>query len=343
MIRQTKHASTAQCTLPIYMGFLMTEPHSISCTQLADTYQISHDSVNRFLERENYCPQDLYAEAIQYIDNKKLIVSVDDTVLDKPYSQHMDLVGFFWSGKHHRSVKGINLITLYATDLQGKNVPINFRLYDKSENKTKNDYFIEMLNEVLQWGADICYVTGDSWYAATSNLKTIRNHGIRFMFGIDSNRKVSIEKGIWYQIRTLPAFENGQSVWLKDFGYVQLFKTQLREQQRFYIVYDPDQVPLTFEEFQALHASHWKIEQYHRVIKQVCHIEKFQVRRSKLISNHIFAALMAYVQIQKTQWNDIFMNIYQWQKNLFKPIIKNFIHAFISDKNHLLPQKLQKV
>ncbi|RFC81662.1 IS701 family transposase, partial [Acinetobacter sichuanensis] len=33
------------------MGFLMTEPHSISCTQLADTYQISHDSVNRFLER----------------------------------------------------------------------------------------------------------------------------------------------------------------------------------------------------------------------------------------------------------------------------------------------------
>lgn len=112
MIRQTKHASTAQCTLPIYMGFLMTEPHSISCTQLADTYQISHDSVNRFLERENYCPQDLYAEAIQYIDNKKLIVSVDDTVLDKPYSQHMDLVGFFWSGKHHRSVKGINLITL---------------------------------------------------------------------------------------------------------------------------------------------------------------------------------------------------------------------------------------
>lgn len=120
VIRQTKHASTSQCNLPIYMGFLMTEPHSISCTQLADTYQISHDSVNRFLERENYCPQDLYNEAMQYIDNNKLIVGVDDTVLDKPYSQHMDLVGFFWSGKHHRSVKGINLITLYATDLQGK-------------------------------------------------------------------------------------------------------------------------------------------------------------------------------------------------------------------------------
>ena len=52
MIRRTKHASTATCTLPIYMGFLMTEPNSIRCTQLAETYNISHDSVNRFLERE---------------------------------------------------------------------------------------------------------------------------------------------------------------------------------------------------------------------------------------------------------------------------------------------------
>ncbi|WP_420868545.1 transposase [Acinetobacter towneri] len=48
---------------------------------------------------------------------------------------------------------------------------------------------------------------------------------------------------------------------------------------------------MSFEGFHELHSSHWKIEQYHRVIKQVCHIEKFQVRRSKLILNHIFFSL----------------------------------------------------
>lgn len=169
----------------------------------------------------------------------------------------MELVGFFWSGKHHRSVKGINLITLYATDLKGRNIPVNFRLYDQSENKTKNDYFMEVLLEVLDWEANIRYVTSDSWYASTSNLKTIRNHGIRFIFGIDSNRKVSLEKGQWHQIRNLPDFENGQRVWLKDFGFVQLFKTQLKEQQRFYVVYQPDSDPhISVEEFQYLHASH---------------------------------------------------------------------------------------
>ena len=47
----------------------MTEPNSISCTQLAETYNISHDSVNRFLEREDYTPHDLYQEAIQDISH----------------------------------------------------------------------------------------------------------------------------------------------------------------------------------------------------------------------------------------------------------------------------------
>ena len=131
-------------------------------------------------------------------------------------------------------------------------------------------------------------------------------------------------------------------VWLKDFGFVQLFKTQLKEQQRFYIVQQDEDDLLSFEGFHELHSSHWKIEQYHRVIKQVCHIEKFQVRRSKLISNHIFSALMAYVEIQKNQFERIFENVYCWQKKLFRPMIKNFIDDFILDKNHLLPQRVYK-
>jgi predicted metal-dependent RNase len=69
------------------------------------------------------------------------------------------------------------------------------------------------------------------------------------------------------------------------------------------------------------------------VIKQVCHIEKFQVRRSKLILNHIFSALMAYVEIQKNQFERIFENIYRWQKKLFRPMIKNEIHARVAILN----------
>ena len=44
------------------------------------------------------------------------ILSVDDTVIDKPYSQLRNVIGYFWSGKHKRVVKGVNLITLYRCD-----------------------------------------------------------------------------------------------------------------------------------------------------------------------------------------------------------------------------------
>ncbi len=45
-----------------------------------------------------------------------------------------DLVGRFWSGKHHRVAKGVNLITLVHTDTDGYCLPINFRLYNPNEN-----------------------------------------------------------------------------------------------------------------------------------------------------------------------------------------------------------------
>jgi len=51
-------------------------------------------------------------------------------------------------------VKGINLITLYYTDPQGHHQPINYRIYDKTANKTKNDYFQEMFADVLAWGLE---------------------------------------------------------------------------------------------------------------------------------------------------------------------------------------------
>ncbi len=93
-------------------------------------------------------------------------LSGDDTVIDKPYSDPLltELIGYFWSGKHQRVVKGIQLITLYYTDLSGKSVPINYRIYNKQEGQTKNDYLREMIAEVLAWGFQPKTVTTDAWY-----------------------------------------------------------------------------------------------------------------------------------------------------------------------------------
>jgi hypothetical protein len=155
----------------MYMGFLMSEPRSTTCTRLSQVMGISHDSVNRFLLRESYEPKDLFKEAQKLLDLVGGTLSVDDTTLDKPYSQKMELVGYFWSGKHHRTVKGLNLVTLYYSDVQGRSLPVNYRVYDKADGKTKNDYFRDMLAEVLAWGLRPAFATGDSWYSDEKNLK----------------------------------------------------------------------------------------------------------------------------------------------------------------------------
>jgi len=186
-MREISRPSTANCTLSMYISYILSEPKYISCSRLGELMNMSHDSVNRFLNRENLTPEDLFLESSSQLNLKGGVVSVDDTVLDKPYSYHMDLVDYFWSGKHHRSVKGINLITLYYTDDKGNSLPVNYRIYDKSEGKTKNDYFQDMLKEVLKCGLRPSFVTGYSWYSCVSNLKLIRKYKLGFMFAIQPN------------------------------------------------------------------------------------------------------------------------------------------------------------
>lgn len=347
MIRETTRPPTGRCTLPMYMGFLMSEPVSTTCTQLSDVMKnVSHDSVNRFLLRESYEPRDLFNESKTLINLVGGTLSVDDSVLDKPYSQHMALVDWFWSGKHHRPVKGLNLITLYYVDVDGKHVPVNFRICNKAEGKTKNQYFLEMLEDVLRWGLQPHFVTGDSWYSCTKNLKTVRNHHLGFLFAVESNRLVSLERGKLIKVKDLDVSEEGLTVWLRDFGLVKLFRTRLKEQLRHYVVLHFDgtqQEKFGTDGFKSLHDNHWKIEQYHRMIKQVCHIEKFQVRNGIAIMNHVFAALFSYVHLQKMQMNDFFLNAYHWQRELYGQVVAGFVTGFMGDKEHLNPRFCKSV
>ena len=102
-----------KCTLDIYANYLMVEPVRTTCTGLSGCFmEISHDSVNRFLLSKNYSPIDLFQLVRDRVDLNKGILSVDDSVIDKPYSDHTKtaLICYQWSGKHHRSVKGIGIV-----------------------------------------------------------------------------------------------------------------------------------------------------------------------------------------------------------------------------------------
>ena len=309
----------------------MSEPKYVSCVRLAEILEdFCHDGVNRFLLREKYTPKDLFDEIKGNLILEGGSFSVDDSVLDKPYRDpsKTEFVGYFWSGKHKKTVKGINLITLYYIDIAGNAYPVNYRIYDKKEGKTKNDYFLEMISEAQSWGLKPAWVTADSWYSSLENLKFLRNEKVGFLLGIATNRKVALERGQEVQVQTLEIPEEGLMVYLKEFGWVKVFCQDFKNEARYYILYLPNLEDLkgqSRQDFKQIHDRHWQIETFHRVIKQVCNIERFHVRNGQAIRNHFFCSLRAFSKLQTMRIEGLIQNVYQVSRQLFIPVIRQFI------------------
>lgn len=348
MARLLSRQSTAKFNLPMYIGFLLSEPKYISCVRIGNAMNVSHDSVNRFMHRVDYTPKDLFDESTKDINLNGGTVSVDDMVIDKPYANYISYIGYFYSGKHHRVVQGINLITLYYTDKSNVSMPINFRIYDKADNKSKNDYFLEMMDEVMSWGLKPEYVTGDSWYSSVENLKAIKNNGLSFQFAIESNRIVSVEKGTRDNVSNIDIPKEGKVVWLKDYGHIKVFRSNLRNQVRHYILSIADNEvskddhtqldQINEDKFEELHDTHWKIEQYHRTVKQVCNIERFYIRGASGVRTHLFASICGFVALQRMTVNDLIANCYEISRELFKTVIADFVKNFAPTMKNLLPK-----
>lgn len=325
--------STARCNDEIYVSYLLSDPQYTSCTRLAGIMEtISHDSINRFLARERYEPKDLFAEEKDKIELIGGVLSVDDSVLDKPYSdtKAAAFIDLFWSGKHHRVVQGINLITLFYTDIHGISVPVNYRICDKRTGKTKNDYFRDMLIEVLSWDVLPSWVTGDSWYSSLENLKFIRAQKLNFMFGVESNRVVSVVRGEYIQIQKFEGWssENIETVYLKDYGMVKACRQLYKNAYRYYVMstHELDNLEnITSIDFNRVHDRHWTIERFHRAIKQVCNIERFQVRNENPIKNHIFCAIKAFVRLKFMRLNKSISHWYELKKDLYVKVIRDYI------------------
>ena len=179
-----------------YINFLIAASNVFSCTEAARCYPIvdnapSHDSFTRLIQRQTPDTESLWEEVKNYVNLKGGFLIVDDTTLDKPYAIEMAFVRRMWSGKHHRTVKGIGLVTLVWTD--GTTfIPVDFRIYNIDEDdKTKNDHFLDMLDKAEERGFNPEFVLFDTWYASVKNLKAIRKKEWHFLTRLKINRSVN--------------------------------------------------------------------------------------------------------------------------------------------------------
>ncbi len=318
-----------------YIAYLLSEPGQVSCVKASEVLELTHDEINRFLLSNAFSGKDLFAAVQSGIQCSGGVLSVDDSVLDKPFTnpETTELVGYFYSGRHHKTVKGINLITLFYTDATGLGFPVNFRIYRHAENKSKHVYFQEMVQECWQWGLRPAWVSADSWYASIDNLKFLRNQEVGFLVGLEANRIVSTTPGCNEQVGQIEAIPTeGLFTHLKGFDFVKVFRTVDKEDHvRHYAMYLPDRekcAQISRKQFQQVKACHWNIEKCFRTVKQQCHAQDFFVRSTQAIINHLFCVLRAFQRLTWMSQDKIIENVYTLQRKLFLQAQKQFIYNF---------------
>lgn len=318
-----------------YIAYLLSEPRKVSCVKASEVLELSHDEINRFLLSNNFTGQDLFEAVRQGLCLEGGVLSVDDSVLDKPFTDPAttELVGYFWSGRHHKTVKGINLITLFYTDPSGLGFPVNFRIYRHQEGKTKHAYFQQMVKECWQWGLRPLWVSADSWYASIENLKFLRNQEVGFLVGLEANRIVSTTPGCYEQVGKVELLpEAGLFTHLKGFDFVKVFRTVDKEgHARHYAMYLPDSEKsrqLSRETFEEVKTQHWHVEECFRTIKQECHAQHFFVRSTQAIINHIFCVLRALQRLTWMAQDEIIDSVYALQRKLFLQVQREFIYNY---------------
>jgi hypothetical protein len=284
-----------------YINFLVGTQKSYSCLE-AEKVQPqtddspAHDSITRLLHRDEPDTGKLWHESKSQVKLKSGILVIDDSTLDKPYSQKIDLVTKHWSGKHHRVVHGINLITLLWTN-GDRHIPCDYRIYNKAKDGlTKNDHFRAMLTEAKNRGFVPECLCFDSWYASLENLKAVRDYGWRWLTRLAANRRVSKDYSGNRPVSTVPIESTGTIVHLKGYGLILVFKVDTPEGDIEYWATND----LHMNELTRLKYTEWSwaIEEYHRGIKQFVGVERAQVRSTRTQSNHIGLALRAFLRIE---------------------------------------------
>lgn len=318
-----------------YINFLIATPKVCSATeaarvQPAATAAPAHDAFTRLLHRLEPEAATLWQEAAGQVERHGGILVVDDSTLDKPYAQKIDLVQRHWSGKHHAVVEGINLITLLWTD-GDRHVPLDYRLYDKAGDAlTKNDHFHALLKTAHQRGLAPACVVFDSWYSSLENLKQIRGLGWVWLTRLKANRLVNPDRSGLRPVARVETNTHGTLVHLKGYGLIRLFKIVATDGNiEWWASHDLTMRPLTRVRF-AGYA--WTIEHYHRGLKQFCSIERAQVRAARAQRNHIGLCLRAFLRLE---WHCYRSGISWFEAKA--AIIRPAIRAYLTNPLYTLP------
>lgn len=315
-----------QSLLDIYTDYLISSFSKTTATGLSQMLDehISHDKITRFLSKYPY-PQKEYWQVIKpmvrQMESRDGVMIVDDTILEKPYSDENRIVAWHYDHTSGKSVKGVNIISLMyhantvclpvAFDIIEKNVVYedhNGKTKRKS-NENKNSLFLQMLTQAT-FGNHIPFATvlGDSWFSSSENMTTIKQKLKKeFVFAIKSNRTLALShedklRGIFHKVSTLALESNTCCIgYLRGLEFpIKLCKQHFTNKDgsigELYLV--SSNTDWDFSTIATTYQKRWHVEEYHKSIKQNTALGQSPTHTVTTQSNHFFASIFAYCKLE---------------------------------------------
>lgn len=322
-----------------YCQYLLSSPINYTLTNLANHLDgVSHDRINRYLRGEKLTPRLLWDNiALLIKQSQNAYILFDDTVLDKRYSASIELARRQYSGNEHRVIRGIGLIScVYVNGETGQFWVIDYRLYDPDgDGQSKLDHVVEMLNSVV-YNKQLPFTTVlmDSWYATQKLMAQIDHLQKVYYCPLKTNRRVDdsggnkpyqrVDELVW----SVQQLQQGKLIKLRGFPShkkVKLFRVTVSTNRTDFVVTN-DLSQAATDAVQDVCSIRWKIEEFHREVKQVTGVEACQCRKARIQRNHIACALLV--------WSRLKIIAYQTGKTIYQLKHEMFSDYLIEQLKH---------
>ncbi len=235
-----------QALLDIYTDYLLSSFSHTTATGLSKVLDglVSHDKITRLLSENSFDSKHLWQEVkplVREFEEEEAFLIFDDSLLEKPYTDENEIVGWFYDHSENRSKKGINLLTAFYNSSKANSdlplrVPVAFECVKKDvcyidqktgkqkrkSSVTKNELMQQMITQCIRNQLKFKWILTDSWFASSDNMLFIDRNKKFFLMDIKSNRLVALSQqdrsaGKWISLDKLVInAEIPTKVFLKD-------------------------------------------------------------------------------------------------------------------------------
>ena len=318
-----------------YQDFMISSFENIEMTKLSKIVGCSHDKftkgllLNRNIESDEKLWDNIKPFLRDYESEDDGCLLVDDSLLHKPYTKVNEVVNYHYDHVSGKSVKGIMMLNFHYTDSSGISIPLGYEIITKSEDVwskeyqknikksmfTKNEIMRDKLN-ILHFHNELKYgyILFDKWFSSTENLEFIHNTlKKKFITPSKSNRLVALSledknNGKYVSISSVDTGgSSSRFIYLKGCDIpLKLIKLTVKDNsdgENSYLYLITNNIDISTDKALEIYKRRWKIEEYHKSLKQNLKIEHSPTKIEISQRNHIHLAVLAFIKLEKLRLN----------------------------------------